>query len=154
MDLHKFAKEVVQKLNLKYEGTNSTLNVNFALDVLLMRHEFEVEHQSRYGFIQLEKDLIVESASVEVIQNMDTPEEPLIIRTRAIDKHPKPVKTVRMFTADQWHNTPIYRREDLQPDDRINGPAIIVEKISTIVVEPNWQARLTERNHLVLERII
>jgi 5-oxoprolinase (ATP-hydrolysing) len=148
------AEKVVQKLNLKYEGTNSTLNVNFALDVPVMRQEFELEHQSRYGFIQLDQDLIVESASVEVIQKMDTPEEPLIIRTRARNKHPKPVETVRMFTADEWHNTPIYQREDLQPDDSINGPAIIVEKISTIVVEPHWQARLTERNHLVLGRII
>ncbi|MEA5505207.1 hydantoinase/oxoprolinase family protein [Halotia wernerae UHCC 0503] len=148
------AENVVQKLNLKYEGTNSTLNINFALDLPAMRQEFEAEHQSRYGFIQLDKDLIVESASVEVIQKMDTPEEPLIIRTRPINEAPKPVETVKMFTAEEWHNTPVYRREDLQPEDIINGSAIIVEKISTIVVEPNWQARLTERNHLILVRII
>ncbi|MHC5824088.1 MAG: hypothetical protein ACYT04_51700, partial [Nostoc sp.] len=47
---------------------------------------------------------------------------------------------------------PVYRREDLQPEDNINGPAIVVEKISTIVVEPNWNARLTEHNHLILQR--
>ncbi|MBG1244049.1 hydantoinase/oxoprolinase family protein [Nostoc sp. NZL] len=143
--------EIVQKVNLKYEGTNSTLTVNFADDVVLMRQEFEDEHKSRYGFIQLEKTLIVESVSVEVIQKMETPEEPLIIRSRPLDKAPASVEVVRMFTADRWHDTPVYRREDLQPEDSINGPAIVVEKISTIVVEPNWQARLTERNHLILE---
>ncbi|MBH8555809.1 hydantoinase/oxoprolinase family protein [Nostocaceae cyanobacterium CENA357] len=147
------AEEVVKKLNLKYEGTNSTLNVNFALNILVMRQEFEIEHQSRYGFIQLDKNLIVESASVEVIQKMDTPEEPLITRNRAIDEIPKSIEIVKMFTSEQWHNTPVYRREDLQPDDRINGTAIIVEKISTIVVEPNWQAQLTKHNHLVLDRL-
>ncbi len=144
--------EIVQKVNLKYEGTNSTLTVNFADDVVLMRQEFEDEHKSRYGFIQLEKTLIIESASVEVIQKMETPEEPLITRTRSIDEAPEAVEIVRMFTADRWHDTPVYRREDLQPEDSINGPAIIVEKISTIVVEPNWQARLTEYNHLILQR--
>ncbi|MEH1923727.1 hydantoinase/oxoprolinase family protein [Nostoc sp.] len=145
--------EVIQKANLKYEGTNSTLTVNFANDVVLMRQEFETEHQFRYGFIQLEKNLIIESASVEVIQKMDTPEEPLIIRTRHLDEDPVSVETVRMFTADRWYDTPVYRREDLQPEDIINGPAIVVEKISTIVVEPNWQARLTTKNHLILQHL-
>ncbi|MBE8998167.1 hydantoinase/oxoprolinase family protein [Nostoc sp. LEGE 12447] len=145
--------EIVQKVNLKYEGTNSNLTVNFADDVLLMRQEFENEHKSRYGFIQLEKTLIVESTSVEVIQKMDTPEEPLITRTRSLFEAPEAVEIVRMFTADKWHDTPVYRREDLQPEDSINGPAIIVEKISTIVVEPHWQAILTEYNHLILQRL-
>ncbi|MHC5597709.1 MAG: hydantoinase/oxoprolinase family protein [Nostoc sp.] len=143
--------ERVRKINLKYEGTNSTLAVNFADDILVMRQEFEIEHKSRYGFIQLEKNLIVESASVEVIQKMDTPEEPLIIRTRPLNEAPISVETVRLFSTDRWYNTPVYRREDLQPEDSINGPAIVIEKISTIVVEPNWQARLTEYNHLILQ---
>ena len=146
--------EIVKKVNLKYEGTNSTLTVNFADDVVLMRQEFEDEHKSRYGFIQLDKTLIVESASVEVIQKMETPEEPIITRTRSILGATEAVEIVRMFTADKWHNTPVYRREDLQPEDSINGPAIVVEKISTIVVEPNWQARLSERNHLILQRLV
>ncbi|MDZ7963900.1 MAG: hydantoinase/oxoprolinase family protein [Nostoc sp. DedSLP03] len=145
--------EVIRKANLKYKGTNSILTVNFADDVVVMQQEFENEHKLRYGFIQLNKNLIVESASVEVIQKMDTPEEPLIIRTRSLDEAPVSVETVKMFTADRWYNTPVYRREDLQPEDSINGPAIIIEKISTIVVEPNWQARLTERNHLTLQRL-
>ncbi|MEH1869167.1 MAG: hydantoinase/oxoprolinase family protein [Nostoc sp.] len=145
--------EIVKKVNLKYEGTNSTLTVNFADDVVSMRQEFENEHKSRYGFIQLEKTLIVESASVEVIQKMETPDEPLITRTRSLAEAPEAVEIVKMFTADKWHDTPVYRREDLQPEDSINGPAIIVEKISTIVVESNWQARLTEYNHLILQRI-
>jgi 5-oxoprolinase (ATP-hydrolysing) len=57
-----------------------------------------------------------------------------------------------MFTAEKWHDTPVYLRENLQPGDNIHGAAIIVEKISTIVIEPNWQAKLTERNHLILSR--
>jgi 5-oxoprolinase (ATP-hydrolysing) len=145
--------EIVQKVNLKYEGTNSTLSVNFADNVVLMRQNFENEHKSRYGFIQLEKTLIVESASVEVIQKMETPDEPLITRTRSLIEAPEAVEIVKMFTADKWHDTPIYRREDLQPEDSINGPAIVVEKIGTIVVEANWQARLTEYNHLILQHL-
>ncbi|MEH2118597.1 hydantoinase/oxoprolinase family protein [Nostoc sp.] len=145
--------EIVKKINLKYEETNSTLTVNFADNVVVMRQKFEDEHKSRYGFIQLDKTLIVESALVEVIQKMETPEEPLITRKRSINKTPEAVEIVRIFTAERWYDTPVYRREDLQPEDSINGPAIVVEKISTIVVESNWQARLTESNHLILQRL-
>ncbi len=144
--------EIIQKLNLKYEETNSTLSVDFDADVMVMKTAFTDEHKSRYGFIQAEKFLIVESVSVEVIQKMDTPEEPLITRTRPLKSALQPVEIVKMFTADKWHDTPVYRREDLQPGDCINGAAIIVEKISTIVVELNWQARLNEYNHLIVQR--
>ena len=119
-----------------------------------MQNNFEKEHKSRYGFIQTEKPLIVESISVEVIQKMDTPEEPVIIRQRPQQKTPQPVEIVQMFTEQKWHDTPVYLREHLQPGDHINGAAIIVEKISTIVVEPNWKAILTERNHLILQRLV
>jgi 5-oxoprolinase (ATP-hydrolysing) len=147
-----FKEEVIKKVNLKYEGTNSILTVAFTSDIAGMQRQFATEHKSRYGFMQTEKVLIVESISVEVIQKMDTPEEPIIIRQRPIEEKPQPVKIVKMFTAEKWHDTPVYLREKLQPGDNINGAAIIVEKISTIVIEPNWQAKLTERNHLILSR--
>ena len=145
-------EKVNKKVNLKYQGTDSTLLIDFADNPETMSKEFEEEHRSRYGFIQSNKPLIVESISVEVIQQMETPEESLISRSRLLNESPKPLETVQIFTNDTWHNTPIYRREHLQPQDRIDGPAIIVEKISTIVVEPNWKARLTEYNHLILQR--
>ncbi|MBF2018443.1 MAG: hydantoinase/oxoprolinase family protein [Rivularia sp. T60_A2020_040] len=146
-------EEVVRKVNLKYEGTNSVLGVDFAADVGMMRQEFEQEHQLRYGFIQAEKCLIVESVAVEVVQKMDTPEEAFISRIRDLNEFPNSVETVRMFTNNKWYSAPVYQREDLQPGDMIKGAAIIVEKISTIVVEPNWNAKLTEQNHLILERL-
>jgi 5-oxoprolinase (ATP-hydrolysing) len=144
--------KVKQKVSLKYQGTDSTLIVNFVDNVEIMRQDFENQHRQRYGFIQPQKLLIVDSVSVEVIQAMDTPDETLIHRTRPQNESPQPVEIVEIFTQDSWQQTPVYRREDLQPEDVITGTAIIVEKISTIIIEPNWTARLTNQNHLILER--
>ncbi|MGL5925864.1 hydantoinase B/oxoprolinase family protein, partial [Chroococcidiopsis sp.] len=47
---------------------------------------------------------------------------------------------------------PVYRREDLQPGDCIFSPAIVAEATGTNIVEPGWQAEVTQRNHLVLSR--
>jgi 5-oxoprolinase (ATP-hydrolysing) len=145
--------QIIKKVNLKYTGTNSTLTINFHSEMTIMAQDFATEHQTRYGFIQPGKELVVESVSVELIQPMDTPEEVIINRTRPLTESPIAIETVSMFAADSWHNAQIYRREDLQPEDCISGAAIIVEPISTIVIEPNWQATVSDRNYLILETI-
>jgi 5-oxoprolinase (ATP-hydrolysing) len=48
----------------------------------------------------------------------------------------------------------VYVREDLRPADRIAGPAVIAEKNATTVIEPEWAATLSPRNHLILERAV
>ncbi len=121
-------EEVIKKVNLKYEGTSSIFTVDFTSDVTLMQHQFETEHKSRYGFIQTEKLLIIESISVEVIQKMGTPEEPVIIRKSPVEETPQPVEIVKIFTVEKWDDIPVYLQEDLQPEDSINGAVIIVEK--------------------------
>jgi 5-oxoprolinase (ATP-hydrolysing) len=139
--------EVYRRVLVRYEGTDAPLNVNFA-DVMTMRNEFEALHSQRYGFIAPEKRLLIEAVVVEVVVKQNLPEEAII--DRKDDKKPVPVATVQMYTAGQWHSTPVYHREELQSGDGIVGPAIIVEPTGTNVIEPNWQAELTAHQHLVL----
>jgi 5-oxoprolinase (ATP-hydrolysing) len=141
-------KTVLSQANLKYIGTDSTLTVNYADSVANMVAEFEEKHHSRYGFIKPDKVLVVESVSVEMIQHLSLPEEPQYTRTRS--QPPQPISTVQMYTANQWQNTPLFQREDLQPGDCIAGPAIITEGIGTNIIELGWQAEITEKNYLVL----
>ena len=144
---------IIKKVNLRYAGTDSTLTIDFNSDLELMHQNFANEHQARYGFVQPEKELIVESITVELIRQMNREQETMITRTRPNGKPPTPIETVRMFALNKWHTARVYRREDLQPEDCIQGAAIIVEPISTIVIEPNWQAKVSDRNYLILERI-
>lgn len=44
-------------------------------------------------------------------------------------------------------------REAMQRGQTVTGPAIIIEKNQTIVIEDGWQARLTAHDHVVLTRI-
>ena len=143
---------VLCKVSLKYAGTDSALTVNFAEDPDAMSREFSEQHATRYGFIQENKALIVESIVVEVVQAMHAPEEP--IRSRNHDEPPTPKATVQIYTADAWHDTPVFQRNDLQPGDCIKGPAIIIEETGTNVIEPGWQAELTNRNYLILRHSV
>jgi 5-oxoprolinase (ATP-hydrolysing) len=138
------------QVNLKYVGTDSTLTVNFANSVTEIITEFENKHHQRYGFIKPDKALMIESISVEMIQHLSVVEEPQYTRTRS--QPPQPISTVQMYTKNQWRETPLFQREDLQPGDLIIGPAIITEGIGTNIIEPGWQGEITDKNYLVLTR--
>ncbi|HZA92667.1 MAG TPA: hydantoinase B/oxoprolinase family protein, partial [Gemmatimonadales bacterium] len=59
----------------------------------------------------------------------------------------------RMYSGARWHDAALVVREDLRAGDVIAGPAIIAEKNATTVVEPGWQAEVTNRGHLVMARV-
>jgi len=141
--------QVVSKVHLRYQGTDSPLMVEFD-SAAAMQRSFKQAHRQRYGFA-MQRSLIVEAAAVEAIGRMTAPEEPLLERTRTAA--PAAVATVPIYTADAWRDAPVFQRSDLQPGDCISGPALIIEETGTNVVEPGWQAQLTPQSHLLLQRI-
>ncbi|WP_373546074.1 hydantoinase B/oxoprolinase family protein [Chamaesiphon sp.] len=141
--------QVLCQAHLRYEGTDSTLTIEFG-SVVEMRSRFDRAYRQRYSFTMDNKALIVEAVSVEAIGLADPLVEPLLSATRTT---PCPIiSTVRVFTKDNWHDTPIYRREDLQPGDKIIGSALIIEPTGTNVIEPDWSAELTQHNCLILRK--
>ena len=138
---------VVRRAHLKYEGTDTALIVALG-PIADMVARFEAAYRKQFSFLMPGKPLIVEAVSVEAIAPGEVHAEEKI----AESKDAKPVETVRMFTGDEWREAPLYRREDLGPGERIEGPAIIAEAHATTVVEPEWHAIVTALNHVVLER--
>jgi 5-oxoprolinase (ATP-hydrolysing) len=141
--------QVLPRLLLKYEGTDSTIPVEFG-GVGEMRSRFTEIHRQRYGFALETKQLIVDTASVEVVGHTESPVEKDISQTRTSPLTSKTI--VPMYTADTWYQTPVYQRDDLVPGDTINGPAILIESTGTNIVEPGWSATLTKKGHLILKK--
>ncbi|MCT7964248.1 hydantoinase B/oxoprolinase family protein [Laspinema sp. D1] len=141
----------VAKLHLKYQGTDSTLIIDFADNPATLKGAFEAEHRQRYGFIKEDKSLIVETVSVEVVQQMTPPEEPTVPRRSSAV--PSSIATVPMYDGGSWQETPVFERQELQPGDTINGPALIIEKTGTNAISCGWQVEITDRNYLVLNRV-
>ena len=142
----------VCRLHLKYEGTDTALEVLLSDSIPAMQKEFEQAYRQRYSFLMPGRRLMVESISLEASLAGDQIEEaPAPLANR---QGPPQAKAMRpMYAAGQWHDTPVYDRADLQVDDVLDGPAIICEPNQTLVIEPEWQARLDPRNHWVLTRL-
>jgi 5-oxoprolinase (ATP-hydrolysing) len=92
----------------------------------------------------------VEALSVEVVGDMPHPDEPVVRRTRYGPL--ARAATVRIYTSSAWWDADVFDREQIQPGDRVVGPAIIIEATATSIVEPGWRAEMTDRSHLVLTR--
>ncbi|MBW4463999.1 MAG: hydantoinase B/oxoprolinase family protein [Pegethrix bostrychoides GSE-TBD4-15B] len=141
--------QMVQKVHLRYAGTDSALLVDWA-DLTAMRQQFEQIYQRRYGFTMPDKALLIEAVSVEGVGQITPPQAVSSQRNRT--RPLEPLATVQVYTQGNWHDTPVYQRRDLQPGDRIVGAALIVEPTGTNMVEPGWWAELTEQDHLLLKR--
>jgi 5-oxoprolinase (ATP-hydrolysing) len=137
----------LRRVHLKYEGTDTALAVNFGT-LEQMARQFEDAYRKQFSFLMPGKPLVVEAVSVEAIAAGE------IFKEEAPQaKHTKfSPETVSIFTAGRWHPAPLYRRHDLGPGERIQGPAIIAETNATTVVEPGWRATVTALNGLVLDR--
>ncbi|HEX2478871.1 MAG TPA: hydantoinase B/oxoprolinase family protein [Geminicoccaceae bacterium] len=146
------------RIHIRYSGTDTAIEIP-AGDADELRRAFEAEHRTRYGFVVEGRSLVVEQVTVEAIGHMALIDEPeLAVVPRAPDAPLEPADEVLMFTARAPHQppegfgTPVFERAALRPGDRVEGPAIIVEPTTTVVVEPGWRAELSARDHLLLRR--
>lgn len=141
--------EIIAKVLVRYSGTDSPLLVTYG-QLERIKAEFENLYRARYGYIMSNRSLMVEAVILEVIGLSDEllPAHSNSPRYSELESLSK----VRIFSAGKWHDTPIYRREDLQVGDEIWGPALIIESISTIVVEPRWLAQMTTQGDLILSQ--
>ncbi len=142
--------QVRRRAHVRYVGSDSALVVEWG-DVAQLRERFETAYRQRYAFVMPDKALMIEAVSVEaVVSAQALPDQrwPLVA-PREAQAHAQ----VRMHVKGHWLDARLVRRDDLEAGERVTGPAVIVERTATTVVEPGWQAQLTALHHLVLRRI-
>jgi 5-oxoprolinase (ATP-hydrolysing) len=143
------AVSVRRSVHVRYQGSDSALRVPMG-ELADIVAAFEAAYRQRFAFLMAGKALVVEAVSVEVLLPGDALSEPrhAVQPLRAVPRR----DTVRLYADGAWHEAALVVRDDLQAGDVVQGPAIVVEKNATTVVEPGWQARLTALHHLVLTR--
>lgn len=112
-----------------------------------MRDAFHAAHRERFGF-GAQGALVVELLRVEAIARADQVDVtfPLPAATKPSIGH------VATEMAGRPRRPPLHRRDELAPGAEVPGPALIVDPISTTVVEPGWTARVHGEGSLVLTR--
>src|SRR3954463_1456602 len=143
--------KVIVRAHVRYAGTDTPLVVE-AGTLAKMKSAFEKAHKARFGFIDRDKQLVVEAVSVEAVGGGAKFSERKHKTTRT--KLPAPVQRTQFFSNGKWNKAAVYTRAQLSPGHKVKGPAIIIEPHQTIVLEDGWRAEITPKNHLVLKRVV
>ncbi len=143
--------KLICRAHLRYEGTDSALLVLHG-SAERMKAQFEAAYKKRFSFLMPGQALIVEAVSVEATGTCEAPAETAPeapARAGALQA----LTVLPMYCQGCWRDSGLFPRASLQVGDIIQGPAIVAEPDTTIVVEPGWQAEVTAHGHLVLRRI-
>ncbi len=149
----------VRSLDMRYAGVEAYLNVPLS-ECRDVRETFEYMHERLFGFRQTGEPIEVVNLRVETRGRTARPAEAPEAATPSAVPADSALETVEVSfdvaaedggPALQRVRTPVFRRSDLAPGMVLEGPALIVEDVSTTVLEPGWTARVNGYHHLVLE---
>jgi 5-oxoprolinase (ATP-hydrolysing) len=137
---------VFPRVHVRYDGSDTTIPVELGDG---MARDFTQKHARQFGFGFEGRALVAESIEVEAAAAHETPAAASSID---VERKPQRREKARFYSQGSWHDVPVHRSEDLTPETRVTGPALLVEPHQTVVVEQGWQAEMTPARCLVLTR--
>jgi 5-oxoprolinase (ATP-hydrolysing) len=142
-------------LNLRYQGTDNTLMVLEPADGDFIAG-FIKEHHREFSFTFPGRNILVEDIrvrgvgkSISVPQEAPQPELKSANLT-SIGTQKQDDSSLVYFAGVGHVQTPVFFLVNLQLGSFIQGPAIVIDKTQTIVVEPNATATILSR-HVILD---
>lgn len=135
--------------HIKYAGTDTTLEIPLG-NFDKMKTAFEALHKEQFGFNMPNTKLLIELLEIESAGGKSKDTE---AKKSKSTSSLSPLRSSKFFSNGKWQDANIYKRSDLSPGHLIKSPAIIVEDIGTIVVEPGWNAEVNEYGHIILNKV-
>lgn len=138
------------QVELRYKGQAYTLNIPWRGDRELCAADFHQAHAQRYGH-HLAEELELVNARVAV----HGPQAPLELPEPGPGcGHPEAEINIHDSGAAPGTSraTPIWRRDDLPTEQAIDGPALVVDPVSTTLIAETWQATKDRVGNLLLNR--
>ena len=151
------------QLSMRYPGQNFSLTFDVAqgapgaldwLDDTLGSRAldlFNARHTEEYGHIREHE--LPEVTGLRLVSRVATPRPPAAGGASATSRLVKPRATRAVNLGEGFAPTAIHDGAAMVAGDRVEGPAVIAETFTTIVVQPGWRAQVDTAGDYVLERL-
>ncbi len=152
LDAQAASGDAVQRhdtLYVHYAGSDTALPIVCA-DLAVMKKAFAAAHQSLFGFTMPGVDLRIESVAV-ALEGQGDETAPVNPPRPAARTKCTPVGHNTLYGRGAPQDLPVYLLADMGAGDVINGPALLIDPHSQIVVDPGWRAIMRADSLLVLE---
>ncbi|KAI1888866.1 hypothetical protein AGOR_G00173180 [Albula goreensis] len=142
-------------LHLRYEGTDCALMVTasghpgnaHSCQSGDFRTAFTKRYLKEFGFTIPDRTIVVDDIRVRGSGKSGLKS---MIRARIGRGPPRPIKVTQCYFDDGYLDTSVYLWDELSCEHSIRGPAIIIDKNSTILVEPCCVAQMTAGGDLCI----
>ena len=127
-------------LNLRYQGTDTALMIPKPED-RDFGYAFQNTYRREFGFELKDREILVDDLRVRVMAKSSALQQfPITV----LEGPPKPDSVTRCFFEEGWLETPVYLIEKLGAGHVLEGPSMLIQQTSTIIIEPQCSARITE----------
>lgn len=140
-------------LGVRYVGQNYeiSLPVDVTLDDTMListaGKAFHKAHEANYGFASKTETIQIVNVALKAMGDLDRPELPLL----AAGTPPEPAEhRSTMFTQDCRRKTPVFDRDSLVSGQMLNGPAIIEQMDTTVLIFPDDTCRVDDWGNLII----
>lgn len=147
---------IQRRIELRYRGTETSIAVDCS-DADTMRGAFEVAHRARFGYARPAHVVEVVNARVSVTGGDRTLTEP---KVKAASE-PVPRRRQRLWLSPPGFpeqvealEVPIFERDAIGANGRVDGPALVLDATGCIVVEPDFALSLDDHGRAWLERFV
>lgn len=140
--------------DMRYPGQAFELPIavpDYALDRLtssMLIDLFNAEHQRLYGFVEADSAVQVTTLRLSVVGRV----EQIGLPRSAPGDLPEP-RTVRRMHYQDWRDVPVYDRSAIGSGATIDGPAIIEQPDTTVVILPGWRGVSDTLGNLLIRRM-
>lgn len=132
-------------LDCRYLGQSYFLNVKWK-NIKSAIKEFQQLHEKRYGH-QLELDVELVNLRLALKSKVKEIQFTRIEESKAIEKE----NNATLYGIEK--QVPIYHRDKLSCGEKITGPALITETVSTTYLAPDWLCDVDNSGCLILNKI-
>jgi 5-oxoprolinase (ATP-hydrolysing) len=139
---------------MRYEGKN---NFYIGTDFTIMttkdeyndyRNNFEKLYERQYGFIIKERNVIVDDIRIRGIGKNE------IFKKSEISQNKKEINPIKItktyFNNEGWKEIPVYDLNDCYYGLKIDGPSIIMQSGSTILLTPDCYAEFSIEGNVLI----
>ncbi|WBO23240.1 hydantoinase B/oxoprolinase family protein [Sphingomonas abietis] len=147
-DIGDAAIEILCRAHLRLAGADSLIEVMLDRPAA-MRAAFDVAHRARFGFVAA-GDLLCDMLQVEAIARSGEGAD--LSRAPDVAGPPAAKAKVEAFLAGALRTMPLYDRAALPSGWSVDGPALVIDAVSTTVVEPGWRIMVDPLGNLILTR--
>ncbi|SCU77529.1 LANO_0A00606g1_1 [Lachancea nothofagi CBS 11611] len=142
-------------LNLRYEGTESTLMILKDANSWNFEKSFAETHKREFGFSLCDRDVIIDDIRIRAIGKGHVRSEESIdeqlsnLRRRTVDPKKESSFFKKVFFESGFINTPVYRIEKMSAGSIVKGPAILADGTQTNVIPLKAEATIL-KSHVVI----